>query len=236
MFAPSNPADFADFAIAAARRYPSIKLWLIWGEPSIAGNFQPFSRKKTPRRYAKLLDTAYGALKSVDRANLVIGGNTAARGQILPGRFIRSMRLPNGRPPRLDMYGHNPFGTRKPNLKNTPKKPDTADTSDLDSLLQWIDRDLRRGKRNRGVKIFVSEWTMPTDHSGYLYNFWASRKTAANYLTRALRITRRMKRVYTLGWYQLYDEPPNARNDQMHWGLLTHDGQKKPAYYAFKRG
>ena len=25
------PADFADFATAAARRYPQVHLWMIWG-------------------------------------------------------------------------------------------------------------------------------------------------------------------------------------------------------------
>ena len=42
--------------------------------------------------------------------------------------------------------------------------------------------------------------------------------------------------MYTLGWYQLYDEAPNAMNNDMNWGLLTYDGLPKPAYFAFKRG
>jgi hypothetical protein len=45
-----------------------------------------------------------------------------------------------------------------------------------------------------------------------------------------------MKRVYTLGWFYLYDEAPNATNNEMDWGLLTSTGQKKPAYFAFKNG
>ena len=30
-WAPRRPSDFADFAIAASRRYPSVHLWMIWG-------------------------------------------------------------------------------------------------------------------------------------------------------------------------------------------------------------
>jgi hypothetical protein len=236
--APLNPQDFADFATAASRRYPGVKLWAIWGEPTVGGgsHFEPFSKKTTPRRYATLLDAAYGALKAASPANRVIGGNTITKGQIKPLDFMKGMRLKNGQPPRMDMWGHNAFSTRKPNIKQNPKKPGTADISDVDTMVQWLDRYIRKGKRNRKVKIFLSEWTIPTEHSGYLFNFWADRKTVASYLTKALKIARKQKRVFTLGWYQLYDEPPNPRGDQMHWGLLTHDGTPKPAYFAFKRG
>lgn len=30
---PSNPQDYANFEIAAAKRYPSVHLWMIWGSP-----------------------------------------------------------------------------------------------------------------------------------------------------------------------------------------------------------
>jgi hypothetical protein len=234
-FSP-DPALFAEWATAAARRYPSVNLWMIWGEPSINTHFEPFSTKTTPRRYAQILDASYGALKAVRASNKVIGGNTITKGSIPPLEFIKRMRLPNGKPPRLDMYGHNPFSTRKPNLKSDPKKRGTADTSDLDTLIEWVDDELRVGKRNRKVKLFVSEWTIPTDHSGYLFNYWADRRTVASYLSKALKITKRMKRVYTLGWFQLYDEAPNGAGNEMNWGLLTHTGAKKPAYFAFKNG
>ena len=49
-------------------------------------------------------------------------------------------------------------------------------------------------------------------------------------------MTRRWSRIYTLGWFSLYDDPPNRKGDDVHRGLLTHRGRKKPAYYAFKRG
>ncbi|MGB9183036.1 MAG: hypothetical protein WCB67_03150, partial [Solirubrobacteraceae bacterium] len=36
---PLNPRDYAAFAKAAARKYPSVHLWMIWGEPDRAPNF-----------------------------------------------------------------------------------------------------------------------------------------------------------------------------------------------------
>ena len=50
-WAPHNPQDYANFAIAAARRYPSVHLWMIWGEPSRAPDFEPLTPAKP---FAKL--------------------------------------------------------------------------------------------------------------------------------------------------------------------------------------
>ncbi len=36
-----RPSAFAAFAATASRRYPSVHLWMIWGEPSREPNFQP---------------------------------------------------------------------------------------------------------------------------------------------------------------------------------------------------
>ena len=49
---------------------------MIWGEPNRVAVFQPHraDSKTGARAYATLLDAAYGALKSVSRRNIVIGG------------------------------------------------------------------------------------------------------------------------------------------------------------------
>ena len=145
-WAPRRPGDFAAFARAASRRYPRVHLWQIWGEPSRQANFKPMPRFEAsgPRRYARILDAAYGSLKRQNRRNLVIGGNTFTTGDVTPLQFIRSMRLPNGRPPRMDLYGHNPFTLRRPSLGKRPLGHGYADFSDLDSLARWIDNNLRR--------------------------------------------------------------------------------------------
>ena len=63
-----------------------------------------------------------------------------------------------------------------------------------------------------------------------------SEKTAANWLTAAFNIVRQWHRIYTLGWFSLEDDPPNGLGTQVDRGLLTYKGEKKPAYYAYKRG
>jgi hypothetical protein len=91
-------------------------------------------QRRGPRHYARILDASYGALKRVSRRNLVIGGNTWTGGEVVPLNFIRAMRLPTGRRPRMDLYGHNPFTLRTPQLSRPPFAYGHADFSDLDTL------------------------------------------------------------------------------------------------------
>ena len=246
-WAPRRASAFADFAHAASRRFPTVRLWMIWSEPTRRENFRPLvperrdrpltrRMKEAPRRYARILDAAYGSLKAVSRKNRVIGGNSFTTGDISALNWIKHMRLPNGRPPRLDMYGHNPFSARRPLLNRPPLGHGFADFSDLDMLARWVDHFLGRPRGRRRTKLFLSELFWPTDHKNHEFNFWVTRRTAASWLTDALKITRRWPRIYTLGWLSLYDDPPNADGDDVHRGLLTHRGRKKPAYRAYKRG
>ena len=143
---PSNPADYADFVVAAARRYPTVRFWIIWGEPTRAGNFFPIPSRTKPsarlsqaairtvRSYAQILDASYAALKGVSKRKIVIGGNSFTTGDISPLNWIRYMRLPNGRRPRMDLYGHNPFSARRPRLSERAAVRGYADFSDLDDL------------------------------------------------------------------------------------------------------
>ncbi|MGI8513057.1 MAG: hypothetical protein ACR2NH_10595 [Solirubrobacteraceae bacterium] len=251
-WAPTRLADLGYFARAASRRYPGVRMWMIWGEPSRAANFMPLEaeqrtpekrrparmnreQRRAPRLYARMLDGAYVELKRESRRNLVIGGMTFTAGDISPYNFIRYMRLPNGRAPRMDLYGHNPFTARRPSLRKPPLGYGFADFSDLDTLTRWLDRYLEQ-PRGRRLRIFISELFWPTDHPNYEFNFYLRQKTAAKWLGDALRITRRYSRIYTLGYLSLYDDRPLPAGDEVNRGLLDYRGAKKPAYYAFKRG
>jgi hypothetical protein len=255
-WAPQDPHAFARFAYAASKRYPSIHLWLIWGEPSRARNFSPLHaehrisgapgappahmgrrQKAAPHRYARILDASYGALHAASRANKVIGGDTFTTGDISPYNWIRNLRLPDGRPPRMDMYGHNPFGARTPRLSDPPLGYGLADYSDLDQLAGWLDRYLK-GRRAgpKHLKLFLAEYTVPTDHANHDFNFWVDRSVQAAWLRAALRIARHSKRIYTMCWISLYDERPRSDGRESNKGLLDVGGRQKPAYRAFKAG
>ena len=246
IWAPRRPRDFARFAAAAAKRYPSVRHWMIWGEPSKRGRFQPLieatgrrlsrRQRRGPRRYARILDASYGALKRVNRRNLVIGGNTWTGGEVIPLNFIKAMRLPSGRRPRMDLYGHNPFSLRFPNLREGPIAYGYADFSELDALARWLDRYGYRTRQGRRLRLFLSEFTLPTDHRNHEFNFWVTRGVQARWLARALKITRRWQRIYTLGYLGLYDDPPRPDGLEVNRGLIDASGRRKPAFYAYKEG
>jgi hypothetical protein len=245
-WAPRRPRAIADFAVAAARRYGAVRHWMLWGEPSKASRFQPLvsavgrkltpRQKQGPRRYARMLDATYGALKRVNRHNLIIGGNTWTGGEVTPLNFIRAMRLPSGRRPRMDLYGHNPFTARAPRLSEDPLRYGFADFSDLDTLAGWLDRYGYRDRRGRRLRLFLSEFVIQTDHGSYEFNYYVDRRTQAGWLARSLRITRRWKRIYTLGYLGLYDEQPRPDGLEVNRGLIDWRGRKKPAYLTYRRG
>ena len=247
IWAPRKASDFAEFAAAASRRYRSVRLWQIWLEPTQRANFQPLihetrdrpltrEMRRGPHVYSRILDASYGALKRVDRRNLVIGGNTFTTGDVSVLNWIKNLRLPNGKPPRMDMYGHNPFSARRPVFNRPPLGHGFADFSDLRILARWIDRYVGKPRGKPAMRIYISEMLWPTDHPNFEFNFWITRETAASWLTDALRITRRWKRIYTLAYLGLYDDPPRPDGLEVARGLLTVDGEKKPAYFAYKRG
>lgn len=236
-FAPARARDYADFAYAAASRYRSVRRWMIWGEPSRASNWRPLPKHKptAPRRYALLLDAAYAALKRVNARNVVIGGMTFTAGEVTPAEWLRWMRLPNGKPPRLDAYGHNAFSTRIPNLAKRPFSDGNYDFSDLDTLHAAIARVYRVYPRFRtqGPKIWVSEFTIQAEHGSLDFNFFVSAKEQARWVTAAYREANRAGYVLGVGWLGLLDEPRAPYNRTT--GLLRFEGGKKPAYFAYKR-
>jgi hypothetical protein len=239
-WAPHHPGDFASFAIAAARRYPSVHLWMIWGEPSRSHNFRPLTPSRpyvpltgkqviAPHLYSRLLDAAYGALKAVNRANLVIGGMTDAAASIPTQQWIENMRLPDGRPPRLDMYGHNPFSIRAPNLANPPSPNGQIDFSDLGRLAELVDSNLGRPQNPR-PRLFLSEWTIPTAPDNE-FNFHVEPRLQAKWIADGLHAANQLPGIYALGWIHLYDEPPVSAG-----GLIEADGRKKPGFFAWQSG
>jgi hypothetical protein len=243
---PTDPTDLANFMAAAARRYPSVKLWMVWGEPSRRANFMPLTPEKhnstrltakqaaAPRLYARMLDSSYAALKKVSRSNKVIGGNTFTAGDITPYNWVRYLRLPNGRRPRMDLYGHNPFTGRRPK-RHAPHHYSDVDFSDLPKFTAFLDRKLRDPSGHR-LKLFLSEFFWPTDHANGEFPFYVSRKLQASWLRDALKISESWNRIYTLGWFSLYDDPPQDNGLEVNRGLITRSGKHKPAFNVFKTG
>lgn len=230
-WAAKNPRHYANFMRAAAKKYPGVRHWQVWGEPTRGANWQPQGAKKSPRAYARLLDGAYSALKAVRKSNIVIGGNsyTAGEGGVVPVQWVRNLRLPDGRPPRMDLYGHNPFTRREPNLRDRPLAGGAADFSDLDWFNRHVDRNLaKRGRRH--LRLFLGEFTVPTADGDPEFGYWVKPETQAKWIKSGFKVANKIG-AYAFGWIPLRDQPGGRRT-----GLFFDDGQKKPGYFAFKRG
>jgi hypothetical protein len=145
-------------------------------------------------------------------------------------QYLSWLRLPNGEPPRLDWYGHNPFSTRFPKLKAKPYVKGIRDLSDIDTL----HREVARAYRGRSApKLWLSEFTISSDRANRAYNFSVSRKEQARWVRAAFRLVNKVDYVAGLGWFDLYDEDPSVAKSLTN-GLMTYSGQRKPAFFAYR--
>ena len=241
--APTRLKDYVDFLEAASRRYPEVSQWMIWGEPSRATGYTPRLPQRMPesqkakqraQSYARLLDLSYARLKRVSAANKVVGGMSYNSSGTVPGyqrpaRWVRNLKLPNGRPPRMDFYGHNPFSARKPDIRKDPEGKDLRDLSDSDLLYKEVNRRLKRRKK---IRLWLSEYSIPTDQPAPVFaDFYVSRAKQGSWLRAAYKLAK-TKKIYTLGYYRLIDDTPPGINQL---GLLDSNLQpKQPGYDAFK--
>jgi hypothetical protein len=220
-WAPTKGAHFANFAVAAAKRYPFVKKWLIWNEP----NQRRWLRPTTPRTYVKqLLNPAFNAMHRARRGIKVGGGVTAPRGAyrgVSPVEWIRGMRANRA---RLDAYAHNPYPLRR---NETPFAGGCGHCSTI--TMATLDRLLREVKRAWGGKrIWLTEYgyqTNPPDR-----RLGVSGALQARYHADASRRVYATARVDMLIHYLYQDEPDPARWQS---GLISHRGSAKPALRSF---
>lgn len=223
-----DPGAYAAIFSAASKRYPSIRRWMVWGEPN-RDHFLPNADNSPvgPRAYAKVLDASYGALKAQSPKNIVIGGMTWTGGTVKPANFLKYMRLPDGRAPRLDWFGHNPFPFRFPNLRELAVPGGYRDISDLDTFGAQLRRTY-----GRRAKFWLSEFLVLSDRPSQEFVTSVSKAEQGRWLSAAYGIADRLPQVAGLGWLGLLDQPASPRSSN--YGLLTASGGFKPAYNAFR--
>jgi hypothetical protein len=235
-WAPDADADYASFVRAAARRFASVRYWMVWGETDSRLTFQPLPDNSPtgPRRYARLLDAAYGQLKAQNRGNVVIGAMTHNLGQVRNSDELRWLRLPNGRLPRMDWWGHNAFSPHFPDLRRGPLAPGRFDFNGLDTFAKQI-RVLYGRAGRKAPRIWISEFTISSDRANSAFAFSVSRAEQARWITAAYRqVDAHPEWFAGLGWFGLLDGPASDPRS-LTTGLMTAGGARKPAFWAYAR-
>ncbi len=221
--APTSGTAFADFATAAARRYPWVNRWLIWNEPNQVRWLRPTSAAVYTRR---LLNPAYAALHAAIPGVQVAGGATAPRGStggVSPVAWIAGMHAAHA---RLDAYAHNPYPL-DPKIE-TPLSGGcghclTLTMATLNRLETLVARDFG------SARIWLTEYGYQTNPPDRILG--VSQLLQARYIGEAALQAYRTPRVDML-LQSLYRDEPNVARFQS--GLVRLNGTRKPSYDAFE--
>jgi hypothetical protein len=125
----ARPEAFATWLAALARDYPSVKQYVVGNEPNQPAFFRPQFRngkQASAERFGEFLAAGYDALKSVDRAIVVVGVGLSPRGNdrpeaksnisTSPVRFLAALgrwyRRSGRTEPLMDGFSFHPYPNR----------------------------------------------------------------------------------------------------------------------------
>jgi hypothetical protein len=251
-----SPAKLADFAHAIARRYsgrlptlPRVRYWQLWAEPNLWVYLTPQwsnGHAASPKRYRRMLNAFYGAVKGVSRRYVVLTGGTAPYGdppggdRMRPVRFWRGVLCLKGHdlrtarcthPAHFNVIAHNPINVNGP--KRHAINRDDASTPDLGRIKRVLRMAEQTGRvRPRGHKPFWATeiwWdSKPPDPHGI------PKMVHARWLEQALYLLWRQG-ARTALWFQIRDQAPRPDFASTYQtGLFFRGGEPKPAYRAFR--
>ena len=222
-WAPSSGKAFADFAFAAARRYPWVRDWTIWNEP----NRTTFLRPTSAKTYVEtLLDPAYAQLHAAIPGVKVAGGVTAPRAGsagIAPVPWIRAMGAAHA---KLDAYAHNPYPGRP--QSETPWGPKCVNCRTITMAdLERLEREVANAFGHK--PIWLTEYGYQTNPPDIFLGVPPDKQ--ATYVSSAALRVFRAASVQMLIFFMVRDDPAPAGWQS---GFLTEDGSPKPSFAAFR--
>jgi xylan 1,4-beta-xylosidase len=227
-----NPKEWRNLIAAFARhlekRYgkAQVRSWYfeVWNEPNLSGFWQGGDQKA----YFQLYDLTARTLKSVDR-KLRVGGPATAGAAWIPAflDYVKKTHAP------IDFVTTHTYG-----VKGGFLDPDGKDDLLLDPSPNAIVGDVRRVHQQIAASpfphlpLYITEWSTsytPADpvHDSYI---------SAAYILSKLKATEGLAQGMSYWTYSdLFEEsgpPPAAFYGG--FGLVTRDGIRKPAFFAYK--
>ena len=247
---PRRFADLNNFAYAAAKRYGGshpgadgrtlspVKLWLAWNEPNY-----PIGLKRQYRYaggrwivqsaidYARICTAIYNGVKrTLIRGERVGCGVTGPRGNnqprssrptVAPITFMRALKKAGLK--KFDAYAHHPYYGRRTETPTTRPASTAVTMANIGTLVAELTKLWGR------KRVWITEYgyqTNPPDRA-----FGVSYAQQVRYMRQAFAMARKHPRIDMMLWFLLRDEPKLGGWQS---GLLTRNGQKKPAFNAFR--
>jgi hypothetical protein len=248
--APTSTLTLRQFATAAALRYsgtyldrasgrilPRVGLWLAWNEPNNSVFLTPQFVRVNGRwqfaaaaAYARICNAVYTGVHSVGGPERVACGATAPRGyndpnavrqNTAPIAFLRAAKNAGMR--TFDAWAHHPyysFPRETPTTRlNDPHGVGFGDIDRLTGVLTQL----------YGSKpLWITEYGYQTNPPDTFYGVSWTKQAA--YVKQAYAIAKANPRIDLFTWFLLRDSPLIA---QWQSGLMTVNGQKKPAFAVF---
>lgn len=237
---PADPSQFATFASQVSQHYASKDLhyWEIWNEPNNPGFWQP---KSSPADYVSLLKQTYTALKQQDSKAYVLTAGLSPQSTngtaYAPVDFLKAVYA-NGGKGYFDAVADHPY--------TFPLSPtDSADhawnqmAATTNSLRNVM---VTNGDTNK--KIWITEFGAPTGGPGPVATLANPNLKAQPYVVDqglqnkimqdALSLYSSYNWVGPFFWYSYQDAGTTQDTNENFFGLITHDGTPKQAYYSYK--
>jgi hypothetical protein len=217
-------------------------------------------RPASPHLYRRMHQAGYAALKGVNDRNRVLLGGTSFLGGVEPGarqnvaplRFLRELACVDSRfrplrrrecrgfrPLQADGYSHHPYSLYDPPATNDPNG-DNIRLADLGRLTWTLAQLGNRGRIAAKLPLYLTEYGYETNPPDTLRG--VSLEQQAAYLGEATYLAWRQPEVRMFAQFLLRDIGPDEsvpegsprRWEDYQTGLVTYDGQPKPALDAFK--
>jgi hypothetical protein len=244
-----DPRAFGAFATAAGRRYGDrVRIWSIWNEPNQPQFLRPQFRNgkaASPGIYRRLFTQARKGLEASGNADdEILLGETSPRGNsriVAPLAFLRgTLCLSSSYRKRrscgrldADGYAHHPYSRSSGPLFREPGR-DNVTLSSVGRLVAALDRAGKAGAVPRGLGVYLTEFgtqSLPDREAG------VSLTRQAEYNAISERLAYLNPRVKSFSQYLMTDDDPKTGDDRysgFESGLRFFDGERKPAYDAFR--
>lgn len=227
---PTNLADYATFAKAAAQHYSQLGVhdYEIWNEPNV-GSF--WSTGPSAAQYTQMLKLAYPAVKNGDPNAFVISAGLSPYGSygsadsmhVNPITFLEQMYA-DGAKGYMDAVGWHPYAY--------PYGVQLAAWSGWSQMNQTSTsaRSVMTANGDGGKQLWATEFGEPTGSASTA----VSEAVQAQYVTDAYGDLKGVSWAGPAFFYSGVDLGTDQTNVEDNFGIIRHDWTPKPAYSAYQ--